>query len=159
MGDPKFTCWSNMKGKLPNVVRKKNPDWNLKTIHWRRNIYDIGPIDLKKRSFYIYHQLIYAYQISFQYLQSLQKKWKDIANYWNFSKSKGHNSVKKCSILPKTELDLHILTINLYTKFHLSMCNLCNENEQKLQILGICLSPRGITLSKDAPSYPKQNLT
>jgi hypothetical protein len=43
-------------------------------------------------------------------------------------------SVKICSIVPKTELDLHvdIHVINLYTKFHFSMCNLCEENERKL---------------------------
>jgi hypothetical protein len=30
--------------------------------------------------------------------------WMEIANYWNFSKSKGHYSVKNCSIVPKTEI-------------------------------------------------------
>jgi hypothetical protein len=39
---------------------------------------------------------------------------------------------KKCSIVPKTKLDLHILMIYLYTKFHFSMCNQCEENERKL---------------------------
>jgi hypothetical protein len=63
------------------------------------------------------------------------------ANYWNFSSSKGHNSVKNGSIVPKTEADLDILTINLYTKFHFrTMCNQCEENEWKLQIIGIFLS-------------------
>jgi hypothetical protein len=55
----------------------------------------------------------------------------ETANYWNFSKSKGHNSVKNGSIVPKTELDLDILMMNLYTKFHFSMCNQYEENEQK----------------------------
>jgi recombinational DNA repair protein RecR len=34
-----------------------------------------------------------------------------------------------------------------YTKFHFSMCNQCEENERKQQIIGIVLSPRAITLS------------
>jgi hypothetical protein len=74
----------------------------------------------------------------------------ETANYWNFSKSKGHNSVKNGSIVSKTELDLDILTINLYTKFYFNMCNQCKENERKLQIIRIFGSPRVITLSKMA---------
>jgi hypothetical protein len=58
----------------------------------------------------------------------------ETANYWNFSKSKGHNSGKNGSIVPKTELDLDILTINLYTKFHFNICNQCKENERKLLV-------------------------
>jgi hypothetical protein len=30
---------------------------------------------------------------------------------------RGHNSIKIGSIIPKTKLDLHILKINLYTKY------------------------------------------
>jgi hypothetical protein len=58
----------------------------------------------------------------------------ETANYWNFSKSMGHNSIKNGSIVPKTELDLDILMINLYTKFHFNMCNQCEQNEQKLLV-------------------------
>jgi hypothetical protein len=50
-------------------------------------------------------------QISFQYVQTAQRKWTKTANYWNFSKSKGHNSVKNGSTVPKTKLDLDILMI------------------------------------------------
>jgi hypothetical protein len=75
-----------------------------------------------------------VYQISFQYVQPVQRKWTETANYWNFSKSKGHNSVKNGSIVPKTELGLDILIINLYIKFHLNMCNHCIENERKLMM-------------------------
>jgi hypothetical protein len=50
----------------------------------------------------------------------------------DFSKSKGHNSGKNVSIVPKIELDLDILTINLYIKFHFNMSNQCEENEWKL---------------------------
>jgi hypothetical protein len=32
----------------------------------------------------------------------------ETANYWNFSKSKGHNSVKNGSIIPKREFELDI---------------------------------------------------
>jgi hypothetical protein len=55
----------------------------------------------------------------------------ETANYWNFSKFEGHNSVRNGSIIPKTVLDLDILMINLYTKFHFNMCNQCEENERK----------------------------
>jgi hypothetical protein len=58
-----------------------------------------------------------VYQISFQYVQPVQRKLTETANYWTSSKSKGHNSVKNCSIAPKTELDQDILMIELYTKF------------------------------------------
>jgi hypothetical protein len=68
------------------------------------------------------------------------------ANNRNFSKSKGHNSVKNGSIVLKTKLDLDILMINLYTKFHFSMHGMYNqykENERKLQIIQIFRSPWG----------------
>ena len=61
----------------------------------------------------------------------MQRKWSETANYWNFSKSKGHNSVKNGSIVPKREFDLDTLTINPYTKFHFNMCIKCKENERK----------------------------
>jgi hypothetical protein len=67
-------------------------------------------------------------------MQPVQRKLTETANYWNFSKSKSYNSGKNGSIVPKTELDLDILTINLYTKFHFNMCNQCKENEQKLLV-------------------------
>jgi hypothetical protein len=55
------------------------------------------------------------------------------AYYWNVSKFIWHNSVKNCSFVLKTELDLdRIPMINLYTIFHLSMCNQYEENERKL---------------------------
>jgi hypothetical protein len=92
-------------------------------------------------------------------MQPLQRKWTETANYWNFSKSKGHNSRKNGSMVPKTQLEIDIRTINLYTKFHFNMCNQCKENERKLQIIGIFGSPRNITLAKMARSYPKHVLT
>jgi hypothetical protein len=52
-----------------------------------------------------------------------------------FFKSKGHNSIKTCSILPKTKPDLDILIINLYIKYHFNMCNHFKEIKQKLQII------------------------
>lgn len=42
---------------------------------------------------------------------------------------KGHNSAINCSIIPKKKLDLDIIVINLYTEFHFSRYNLCEENE------------------------------
>jgi hypothetical protein len=85
-----------------------------------------------------------------------KRKWTKTSNYWNFSKSKGYNSGKNGSIVPKRELDLDILTINLYTKFYFNMCNQCKENERKLQIIGIFRSPGTITLAKMARSYPNR---
>jgi hypothetical protein len=55
--------------------------------------------------------------------------WMETANNWNFSKSKGNNSVQNGSFVPKTKLDLDIPMINLCIKFHL--------NERKLQIIRI----------------------
>lgn len=46
----------------------------------------------------------------------------------------GHNSVTNCLIVPKTELNLDVLMINLYSKFHFSMYNLCEECERKLLV-------------------------
>lgn len=51
-------------------------------------------------------------------------------------------------------LDLDIIMINLYTKFYFIMYNLCEENERKLQNIGI--SPWDIILSKIAQSYPNR---
>ena len=65
-------------------------------------------------------------------MHPVQRKWTETANYWNFSKSKGHNSVKNGSIIPKIELDLDILTINPCIKFHYNMCIQCEDNERKL---------------------------
>ena len=64
-------------------------------------------------------------------IHAVQRKWTETANYWNFSKSKGHNSFKNGSIVPKRELDLDILMINPHTKFHFNMCIQCKENERK----------------------------
>jgi hypothetical protein len=94
-------------------------------------------------------------KILFQYVQPVQRT----ANYWNFSKSKGHNSVKNGLIIPKTELDLNILMINLYTKFHFSMYNQGKENERTMQIIGIFQSPWGITESvKNDSTVPKKEV-
>jgi hypothetical protein len=60
---------------------------------------------------------------------------------------------------PIQKFNLIFLLLNLYTKFHFSMGNLCKENEKKLQIIEIFTSPRAITLSKMVQLYPKQNLT
>ena len=56
----------------------------------------------------------------------------ETANDWNFSKSKRHISVNYGAIVSKTELDLDIHVIYLYTKFHYSMCTGYEKNERKL---------------------------
>ena len=70
-------------------------------------------------------------QISFQYVQSLQRKWTKTANYWNFLSPRGHNSVQNGLIVPKSELGLDIVMVNLYTKFHFNMCIHCKKNKRK----------------------------
>jgi phage terminase large subunit-like protein len=98
-------------------------------------------------------------RIHFNMFNQCKRKWTETANYWNFSKSKGHNSSKNGLIVPKTQLEIDILTMNLYTKFHFNMCNQCKENERKQQIIGIFRSPRVITQTKMARSYPKHKWT
>jgi hypothetical protein len=73
-------------------------------------------------------------QISFQYVQFLQRKWTEIAIIEICRSPRGIMSVKNCSIIPKTEVNLDIFMINLYTKFLFNLCNQCKENERKLQV-------------------------
>ena len=76
-----------------------------------------------------------------------------------FTKSKGHNSPKIFSTGPKFKLNLRILQTHLYTKFQLKM-SICNgDNERKLKINGIFLSPRGITLPKIIRPKPNSKST
>ena len=71
-----------------------------------------------------------------------------VTHYWNYWKSKGHNSAENYSTGPKFELNLRILLTHLYTEFQFKM-SICNgNNERKLKINIIFLSPRGITLPK-----------
>ena len=53
-------------------------------------------------------------------------------NYWNFFKSKGHNSAENYSTSPNIKLNLRILVTNLCTKFHLKISMYDRENERKL---------------------------
>ena len=53
-------------------------------------------------------------------------------NYWNFFKSKGHNSAKNYSTRPKFELSLYFLVTNLCTKFCLKISIFDRDNERKL---------------------------
>ena len=58
-----------------------------------------------------------------------------LKNYWNFSKSKGHNSAKNYSTEPKFDLNLCIVLTHLCTKFQIKM-SICNgDNEQTLKII------------------------
>lgn len=62
---------------------------------------------------------------------SEENKWKrKILQF--FYKSKGHNSIKNCLIIPKIELDIDIIMVNLHVcqiSFQY-MYNLYEENEQ-----------------------------
>lgn len=51
-------------------------------------------------------------------LETSARKMNGTVNNWNFSKSKGHNSVKNLSNVTKVEFDLDIIMINMYPKFH-----------------------------------------
>ena len=72
---------------------------------------------------------------------------------------RGITLLKNYSTKPKFELNLRILVKHLYTKFHLKM-SICNgDNERKLKINGIFLSPRGITQPKIIQPDPNSNST
>ena len=82
-----------------------------------------------------------------------------VTHYWNFSKSKGHNSAENYSTWPKFKLNLCILVTHLYTEFQskMSMCN--GDYERKLKMNGIFLRPRGITLPKIIRPDPNSKST
>ena len=71
-----------------------------------------------------------------------------VTHFWNFSESKGHNSAENYSTGPKFKLNLRILVTDLYTEFQFKMSICDGDNERKLKINGIFISPRGITLPK-----------
>ena len=82
-----------------------------------------------------------------------------VTHYWNFSKSKGHNSAENYSTWTQFELNLRILLTYLYTEFQFKM-SICNgDNERKLKINGLFLSPRGITLPKIIRPDPNSTST
>lgn len=68
-----------------------------------------------------YYYQGFVQQISFQYVPSLRRKLTESVNKLNFSTSKEHYSLTNCSIVPKIKLDLVIIMINLYIKFHFNM--------------------------------------
>ena len=82
-----------------------------------------------------------------------------VTHYWNFSKSKWHNSAENYSTWPKFKLNLSILLTHLYTEFQFKM-SICNgDNERNLKINEIFQSPRGITLPKIIRPDPNSNST
>ena len=82
-----------------------------------------------------------------------------VIHSWIFSKSKGHNCAENYSTGPKFELNLRILVAHLYTEFQFKM-SICNwDNERKLKINGIFLSPRGTTLPIIIRPDPNSNST
>jgi hypothetical protein len=76
---------------------------------------------------YSYDKPVYQCHFSIC-MQSVQRKWTETA----LSKSKGYNCQKLLDRTRNIELYLNILMINLYTKFHFSMCNQCKQNKRKL---------------------------
>lgn len=64
-----------------------------------------------------------------------ERKWaKKLHINWFFT-SKRQNSSENCSIVPTIKPGLDIILKNLYNKFRLNMCIICNANDQKLQII------------------------
>lgn len=88
----------------------------------------------------------------------LQRKCTETANNLNFYKSKVHNSVINCSIVPKVKINLAIIMVNLYTKFNFSKCNLCQENEQENHIIRIFICSRCTTNLRTSRSFPQSNM-
>ena len=82
-----------------------------------------------------------------------------VTHYWNFSKFKGHNSAENYSTRPKFKLNLRILLTHLFTELQFQMSISNGDNERKLKINGIFLSPRGITLPKIIRPNPNSNST
>ena len=82
-----------------------------------------------------------------------------VTDYWNFSKSKGHNSAENYSARPRFKLNLRILLKHLYSEFQFKMSISNGDNERKLKINGIFLSPRGIILPKIIRPDPNSNST
>ena len=66
-------------------------------------------------------------------LKVLLKQYKSPTGHTKFkhATSKGHNSVKKCSTIPKFELELDFIVLQLYTKFQYNIYNGPKENERK----------------------------
>ena len=82
-----------------------------------------------------------------------------VTHCWNFSKSMGHNSAENYLARPKFKLNLRVLLTHLYSEFQFKMSISNGDNERKLKINGIFLSPSGITLPKIIRSDPKLNST
>jgi hypothetical protein len=72
--------------------------------------------------------------IHYRVHKPLLRAWMETANYWNFFEVKGAWLCQKLLDRTQNKLDLDILMINLYTKFHFNMCNQCKENERKLLV-------------------------
>ena len=82
-----------------------------------------------------------------------------LTHYWNFSTSMGHNSAENYWTWPKFKLNLCILLTHLYNEFQFKMSIFNGDNERKLKINGIFLSPRGITLLEIIQPDPNYNST
>ena len=93
-------------------------------------------------------------------LKVLLKQYKSPTGHTKFKHATNINiQVKKCSTIPKFELELDFIVLQLYTKFQYNIYNGPKENEQKPFLHWNFLSPRGITPSKSARQYPNSNLS
>ena len=89
-------------------------------------------------------------------MEIMSGNWK-LMNF--FLSPRGITLPKNYSTGPKFELNLRIVVTHLYPKFQFKM-SICNgDNERKLKINGIFLSPRGITLPKIIRPNPNSNST
>ena len=81
-----------------------------------------------------------------------------VKHYWNFSKSKGHNSAQNYFTRPKFKLDLRILLTHLYTKFQFKKSICIGDNERKLKINGIFFKSKGHKSAENYSTEPKFEL-
>ena len=85
--------------------------------------------------------------------------WRTDGHHHTIIRPVWRQAYKNYSTGPKFKLNLRILMIHLYPEFQSKM-SICNgDNEWKLKINGIFLSPRGITLPKINRPDPNSNST
>ena len=80
-------------------------------------------------------------------------------NYWNFSKSKGHNSAENYSTGPIIELSLRILVTHLCTIFQIKMLICTGDNERKMKIIGFFSKSKGFNSAENYSIGPISNST
>lgn len=86
-------------------------------------------------------------------IKSLYTRFRSVsvANNWNLSMSDRHYCIKNYFLLAKIEVSLDTYIVNLYTKCHKNMSNVCEENKRKLQIFVFFATSKGHNSVKKKP--------